>query len=225
MQRPIKWAWVVFRVSRPEATWSQWGAGHYEKGCLLCFGGEDNTNCSSSWLFHLKLWLADLFVWCVHEYILPHFHTISCFLKYRDPQKCESSTLERYGHFRWGSKAGLLLRILWCSQSGNHSQNNLVKFGYILDMKVEKKQNPSVFLATYSNLSLKAGGLKKNFFKIWAKLGSFFLWKILHIGWNIFCRSKFCKNSPMKETLVQGPGSNEIEQSYWMRAINWTHGL
>jgi len=24
---------------------------------------------------------------------------------------------------------------------------------------------------------------------------------------------------------VQGPGSNEIEQSYWMRAINWTHGF
>jgi hypothetical protein len=27
----------------------------------------------------------------------------------------------------------------------------------------------------------------------------------------------------MIETLVQGPGSNEIEQSHWMRAINWTH--
>jgi hypothetical protein len=24
---------------------------------------------------------------------------------------------------------------------------------------------------------------------------------------------------------VQGPGSNEIEQSYWMRAINWMDGL
>ncbi len=23
-------------------------------------------------------------------------------------------------------------------------------------------------------------------------------------------------------TLGEGPGSNEIEQSYWMRAINWT---
>jgi hypothetical protein len=23
----------------------------------------------------------------------------------------------------------------------------------------------------------------------------------------------------------QGPVSNEIEQSYWLRAINWTHGL
>ncbi len=24
---------------------------------------------------------------------------------------------------------------------------------------------------------------------------------------------------------IHGPRSNEIEQSYWMRAINWTHGL
>ncbi len=28
------------------------------------------------------------------------------------------------------------LRILWCSQSGDHSQNDLAKFGYKLDMKV-----------------------------------------------------------------------------------------
>jgi hypothetical protein len=24
---------------------------------------------------------------------------------------------------------------------------------------------------------------------------------------------------------IQGPGSNEIEQPYWMKAINWTHSL
>jgi len=24
---------------------------------------------------------------------------------------------------------------------------------------------------------------------------------------------------------LQGPGSNEIEQSYWLRAIHWTYGL
>jgi hypothetical protein len=29
---------------------------------------------------------------------------------------------------------------LWCSQSGDHPENNLAKLGYILDMKVEKKQ-------------------------------------------------------------------------------------
>ncbi len=33
-------------------------------------------------------------------------------------------------------KAGFLLRILCCNQSGDHPQNNLAKFGYILDMKV-----------------------------------------------------------------------------------------
>jgi hypothetical protein len=25
--------------------------------------------------------------------------------------------------------------------------------------------------------------------------------------------------------INEGPMSNEIEQSYWMRSINWTHGL
>jgi hypothetical protein len=52
-----------------------------------------------------------------------------------------------------------------CSQRGDYPENNLAKFGYILDMKVErrKKQNPSIFLATYWNLSLKSGDLKKEF--------------------------------------------------------------
>jgi hypothetical protein len=34
---------------------------------------------------------------------------------------------------------GFLLRILWCSQSGDHPENSLAKFGYILDMKVKKE--------------------------------------------------------------------------------------
>jgi hypothetical protein len=33
-----------------------------------------------------------------------------------------------------------LVRILCCSQSGNHPENNLAKFGYILDMKVGKQK-------------------------------------------------------------------------------------
>jgi hypothetical protein len=63
---------------------------------------------------------------------------------------------------------GFLLRILWQSQSGNHSQNNLAKFGYILDMKVEKK--PESFYVfwlptgTYhKNLAIR----KIKIFKIW----------------------------------------------------------
>jgi hypothetical protein len=34
---------------------------------------------------------------------------------------------------------GFLLRILWWCQSGGHPENNLARFGYILDMKVGKK--------------------------------------------------------------------------------------
>jgi hypothetical protein len=29
--------------------------------------------------------------------------------------------------------------LLWWGQSGDHPENNLPKFGYILDMKLEKK--------------------------------------------------------------------------------------
>ncbi len=43
----------------------------------------------------------------------------------------------------------------WSIKVGNHPENNLAKFGYQVDMKVERKQNCSIFLATYSNLSLK----------------------------------------------------------------------
>ncbi len=54
-------------------------------------------------------------------------------------------------------QAGFPFRILWCSQSGDHPENNLVKFGDILDMKVaKKKQNPLKFLTTswYQNLAI-----------------------------------------------------------------------
>ncbi len=57
---------------------------------------------------------------------------------------------------------GFLLRILWSNQSGHHSQNNLAKLGYILDMKVGKKKNPSICLDLYSNLFIKSDDLKKN---------------------------------------------------------------
>jgi hypothetical protein len=52
---------------------------------------------------------------------------------------------------KWGP--GFSLRILWCSQSGDNPENNLAKFGYIVDVKVEKEQNPSIFLATFWKLS------------------------------------------------------------------------
>jgi hypothetical protein len=43
--------------------------------------------------------------------------------------------------------------ILWCSWSGDHPYDDLARIGYILHMKVEKKQNPSVFLTSFGNLS------------------------------------------------------------------------
>ncbi len=64
------------------------------------------------------------------------------------------------------SQSGFLLRILWCIQNGDHTENNLAKFGYRVDMKVEKKQNPPRFLATYENLSRKSGDLDLFLFKI-----------------------------------------------------------
>jgi hypothetical protein len=41
----------------------------------------------------------------------------------------------------------MLQQALMGSQSDSHPKNNLAKFGYILNMKVGKKQNPSMFLA------------------------------------------------------------------------------
>jgi hypothetical protein len=32
-------------------------------------------------------------------------------------------------------------------------------------------------------------------------------------------------DTTLRATLDEGPGSNKIEQSYWLRAINRTHGL
>jgi hypothetical protein len=34
----------------------------------------------------------------------------------------------------------VFLRILWCSQNGDHSENNLAKFGDMIDMKIGKKK-------------------------------------------------------------------------------------
>jgi hypothetical protein len=39
-----------------------------------------------------------------------------------------------------GEEPGFLLRILRFSQNGDHPENNLAKFGYIIDSKVGKKK-------------------------------------------------------------------------------------
>jgi hypothetical protein len=48
--------------------------------------------------------------------------------------------------------SGFLLRILCCSQSGNHPENNWAKFGYILHLKVDPKKTKSRILLYYSCL-------------------------------------------------------------------------
>jgi hypothetical protein len=44
---------------------------------------------------------------------------------------------------------GFVLRILWCSQSGDHPENKLAKFKYILDMEVGKKKTESLYILGY----------------------------------------------------------------------------
>jgi len=63
-------------------------------------------------------------------------------------------------------------------------------------MKVEKNQNPSIFLATYWDLSYKSGNLEKQILKP-GEFGPFFPWKMfLCIGQNL---AKFC---PQKKHCI-----------------------
>jgi hypothetical protein len=47
---------------------------------------------------------------------------------------------------------GFFLRILQSSQDANYTEIILANSGYMLDMKVEKNQDLSIFFATYWNL-------------------------------------------------------------------------
>jgi len=53
---------------------------------------------------------------------------------------------------RIGSRyhALLMVKILWCSQSGDLPENNLVKFGYVIDMKKKKKKKKNFFIFLFS---------------------------------------------------------------------------
>jgi hypothetical protein len=65
-----------------------------------------------------------------------------------------------------GAARGFFKRILWCSQSGDRSQNNLAKFGYMLDVRVEKRKG----IVLYSlEFIIKIWWFAKNkkIFKIW----------------------------------------------------------
>jgi hypothetical protein len=65
------------------------------------------------------------------------------------------------------------------SQGDDIHKVNLAKFGYILDMKVEKNPNPSLFIATCWNLSYKSCNLKKKNLQNLANLGQFYRQKTL----------------------------------------------
>ncbi len=82
---------------------------------------------------------------------------------------------------------GFLLRILWHSQSGDHPENNLAKFGYIVDMKVRN----FFFKKNFYILGYLSGRYPKtltiwNFlkFEIWQIWVNFPIEKVLCIGWN-----------------------------------------
>jgi hypothetical protein len=54
----------------------------------------------------------------------------------------------------WQFRAGFKKKKRFCdvySQGGDHPETNLANSGYMPDMKVEKNQDPSIFLATYWN--------------------------------------------------------------------------
>jgi len=118
------------------------------------------------------------FMWCksyfqtqkkMEPFLLPILSHVFCF-------KSKGSGIlnpQRY------SSTGFLSRILWCSQSGNHSQINLAKFGYILDVKVGKKTELCYILSYVLELIIKIWQIKKKILQKFGEFGSFFPWKFL----------------------------------------------
>jgi hypothetical protein len=86
---------------------------------------------------------------------------------------CFKSKVPGILNAHWYSSTGFLSRILWCSQSGNHSQINLAKFGYILDMKVGNKTESCYILGYLLELIIKIWQIKKKSSKF-GEFGSFF---------------------------------------------------
>ncbi len=101
----------------------------------------------------------------------------SCWRRPRvKPNSREPAGISPARHWVWTQE---LLRILWCSQSDNYSQNNLAKFDNVLDMKVEETRIVLYFYyqpGTYhTNLAI---------WKVIQCLPNLFSWKILGRGWN-----------------------------------------
>ncbi len=70
------------------------------------------------------------------------------------------------------------LSILWCSQNGHDSQEDLAKFGYKIHMKIKKFKHPSTFVARYLNQCIEIWWFFLIFCQIW-------LLKISKRTWNL----------------------------------------
>jgi hypothetical protein len=80
---------------------------------------------------------------------------------------------------------GFFKRVLWCSsQGGDHPETILATSFFIPDMKVEKTQDLSIFLATYWTYCKIYGDLKFFSFLNLPNLDHFSQWKILCSGRN-----------------------------------------
>jgi hypothetical protein len=92
-----------------------------------------------------------------------------------------------------------LLRIFWCSQSGNHPENNLAKFGYIIDMKVEKNIGSFYILGYLLEVIVRLWQFQIFEFQNLANLGHLlFPWKIPCVGRNHICQVEIWRESTSK---------------------------
>jgi hypothetical protein len=99
--------------------------------------------------------------------------TVAHYLYSLDSVKCYSLTLNFNRWYQGGFfSSNFVMQLKWPS----FIKNDLARFGYILDMIVQKNQNPSIFLATCRNSSQKSGNLgKKNSSKS-GKFAAFVIW-------------------------------------------------
>ncbi len=128
----------------------------------------------------------------------------------------------------------LFLRILWHTQSGHHSQNNLAKFGYILDNKSRKKRESFYILGSLVEFNHTNWKIKKKPFQNLANLCQFFPSEILCIGWNHFFKetrlfrlsSLFINQDPCPSSSMFLLASWKFLvwiNACWSRRINRTH--
>jgi hypothetical protein len=120
---------------------------------------------------------------------------------HRGKQKCLGILARAWQH---AGQPGFFLRILWYSQGGDHSKTILANSGYMPDMKVEKNQDPSIFLALPTGTSYCRNLVVWIFFlfEIWQIWTIFpmkipLYWSKPHFSSRIFCKIFL----PIKKTL------------------------